>query len=104
MSIIPGQNAILVTDPAVGATTFALGSVHGKNNSAAFSGQNNTATTAIPIDGQGAVCWSVRSKKTGSFFVSDIKTSIISEIAVNRNLTGRIVGARFIDVQRRTCC
>lgn len=97
MSLIPGQNALLVTDPAVGATTFSL--TPGAailNNTLATSPNttllNSTATTrAIPISGQGAVCWSARSKKTGTFFVVDIITSKVTEIAVDEKLQGKVV-------------
>jgi len=77
MSIIPGQNALFATDPAVGGSTFSL--------------EGSESTSAIPIDGQGAVCWSARSPKTGSFFVTDIKTSKITEITVDKDLKGKVV-------------
>ncbi|KAF8323962.1 hypothetical protein DL93DRAFT_59055 [Clavulina sp. PMI_390] len=78
MSLIPGKNALLATDPAVGASTFSLS-------------PRSMLTQAIPISGQGAVCWSARSQKTGSFFVTDVATSIVTEIAVDNNLQGSIV-------------
>lgn len=88
MSLIPGQNAIIATDPAVGATSFKLGAANAKANKNAG---NSTATTAIPITGQGAVCWSVRSRATGSFFVSDILTSTVTEISFDKSLNAKIV-------------
>ncbi|KAF8323965.1 hypothetical protein DL93DRAFT_2162066 [Clavulina sp. PMI_390] len=118
MSLIPGKNALLATDPAVGASTFSLSLGAAIFNSTSFdnstlSFNNNTScnnstdissdisnnsttsgsvlTQAIPISGQGAVCWSARSQKTGSFFVTDILTSMVTEIAVDDNLQGSIV-------------
>jgi len=77
MSIIPGQNALFATDAAVGGSTFSL--------------EGSESTSAIPVEGQGAVCWSARSPKTGSFFVTDIKTSKVTEITVGKDLKGNVV-------------
>ena len=41
------------------------------------------ATTTVAVEGQGAVCWTAFSSKVKSFFVSDIKTSLVTEIAVD---------------------
>jgi len=87
MTVVPGKNALVAADPAVGATTFLIGGTG--INETDFSGTNLTA--AIPISGQGAVCWVARSPKTGSFFMTDIKTAIVTEVALDNNLVGKIV-------------
>lgn len=98
MALIPGQNALVATDPAIGATTFSLSlgsSIFNASsvltNSTTGNSTSTSTTKAIPINGQGAVCWVARSKKTGSFFVTDIKTSKVTELSVDNNLQGKVV-------------
>ncbi|KAH9932057.1 uncharacterized protein BXZ73DRAFT_47040 [Epithele typhae] len=76
MSIIPGQNAVLVADPAVGFTIIDL--------------QGNKSS-AVKVDGQSAVCWTARSSKTGNFYLTDIGTAIVTEVNVDNNLKGTVV-------------
>lgn len=75
-NIAGSKGALFVADAGVGADVFDLS----KGVSAAA--QSN-ATTTIPVEGQGAVCWTAFSSKVESFFVSDIKTSLVTEIAVD---------------------
>ncbi|KAI0652513.1 hypothetical protein C8Q79DRAFT_896588 [Trametes meyenii] len=77
MTVIPGKNAVLSTDPGVGFDVFDL------------SGGN--ASSAVKIDGQSATCWSSFSKKTGNFYLTDIGTSIVTEVNVDNNLKASIV-------------
>ena len=35
------------------------------------------------MEGQGAVCWNAYSNKTGSFYVSDFLTNLITEVSVD---------------------
>jgi hypothetical protein len=81
MTNIPGKNAILNTDAAVG---FAVYDFSKAAEAAATS-------TIIPIEGQGATCWSNFSNKTGTFFLTDIITSTVTEVKVDDNLAGSIV-------------
>ncbi|KIJ47612.1 hypothetical protein M422DRAFT_248611 [Sphaerobolus stellatus SS14] len=74
---IPGQNAVLATDPAAGYEIFDL------------SGGNRS--TVFPIPGQGATCWAVRSKKTGSVFLLDSATGIVTEVTVTNTLGSSII-------------
>lgn len=85
MTIIPGQNAMLSTDAAIGFDIFDL--------SNAGNAQNGTSskTSANKIDGQGAVCWSSFSPKTKNFYVTDIITSQVTEINVDGNLKPTVV-------------
>ncbi|KAI1793083.1 hypothetical protein LXA43DRAFT_279796 [Ganoderma leucocontextum] len=76
MTLIPGKNAVLSTDPAVGFDVFDL------------SGNNSAA---VKIDGQSATCWSSVSKKTGNFYLTDIGTSVVTEVNVDANLKASIV-------------
>jgi hypothetical protein len=81
MTNIPGKNAVLNTDAAVGFAFYDFS-----------QGANATATsTIVPIEGQGATCWSNFSPKTGTFFLTDIVTSTVTEVKVDDNLAGSIV-------------
>ena len=82
MSIIPGKNAVLATDAGIGFSTFDLSTL----------GANATAKSQVfPIAGQGATCWSSFSQKTGSFFLTDVRTAIVTEVAIANDLSGKIV-------------
>ncbi|KAI0630852.1 hypothetical protein C8Q77DRAFT_230667 [Trametes polyzona] len=77
MTVVPGKNAVLSTDPGVGFDVFDL------------SGANKSS--AVKIDGQSATCWSSFSTKTGNFYLTDIGTSIVTEVNVDDNLQAKIV-------------
>lgn len=83
MSLIPGKNAVLATDAGIGFSTFDLRTLG--------AGGGTAASQVFPIAGQGATCWSSFSAKTGSFFLTDIKTDIVTEVAVADDLSGKIV-------------
>jgi len=82
MTVIPGKNAVLVTDPGSGFDIFDMSA-----NATATSNRSSV----VPIEGQGATCWSSFSKKTGNFYLTDIETSIVTEVNVDNNLKGSIV-------------
>jgi len=84
MTVIPGKNAILATDAGVRVDIFDM-NAQPNNNVAA--GQSSI----LKIDGQSATCWSSFSPKTGSFFVTDIGTSQVTEISLDANLKPSIV-------------
>jgi len=77
MTVINGQNALLATDAGVGFDIFD------------FSGQNRSSV--VPIEGQGATCWSSFSPQTGNFYLTDIITDKVTEVNVDSNLKGTIV-------------
>lgn len=79
MAVIPGKNAILVTDPASGFDIFNI------NNGTSAS------STIVPIKGQSDTCWAAFSNKTGNFYLTDIGTSMVTEVHVDDNLHGTIV-------------
>jgi hypothetical protein len=83
MTVIPGTNAILATDAGVGFDIFNFGG----------SGTNALSATSsvVPITGQKATCWSSFSLKSGNFYLTDIGTSTITEVNVDKNLKGTIV-------------
>jgi len=83
MSIIPGKNAVLATDAGIGFSTFDLSTLGAAGTTA--------KSQVFPIDGQGATCWSSFSQKTGSFFLTDVRTSIVTEVAIADDLSGKIV-------------
>lgn len=70
---IPGKNAALVADPVLGfhILNFATGTVQ-----------------ANAINGQMADCWSVRSEKTGHYYLIDAGANTVREIAIDDNLHG----------------
>jgi len=80
MTVIPGKNAILVTDPEVGFDIFDIS-----------TGGNSSKSSAVPIPGQSATCWSSYSNKTGNYYLTDINTSTVTEVNVDQDLKGIVV-------------
>jgi len=83
MTVIPGKNAILATDAGVGFDIFNFGGNGTQSRSA--------SSTVIPISGQKATCWSSFGSKSGNFYLTDIGTSTITEVNVDKDLKGTIV-------------
>ncbi|KAJ4477184.1 hypothetical protein J3R30DRAFT_3657695 [Lentinula aciculospora] len=81
MTLIEGRNAILATDAGVGFDIFDFSSSDSVSN----------ASSVVPIDGQSATCWSSFSNQTGNFYLTDIGTSMVTEVNVDDNLKGSIV-------------
>jgi hypothetical protein len=84
MTVIPGTNAILATDAGVGFDIFNFGGNSSANSLSATS-------SVVPITGQKATCWSSFSKGSGNFYLTDIGTSTVTEVNVDKNLKGTIV-------------
>ncbi|KAJ7158737.1 hypothetical protein C8R46DRAFT_399097 [Mycena filopes] len=84
MTVIPGKNAILATDAGLGVDVFDF-------SAGAAAGVAAGKSSTLPIDGQGATCWSSFSPQTGNFYVTDIGTSEVTEINVDDNLKPTIV-------------
>jgi hypothetical protein len=80
MNNVPGQNALLATDPALGLTVFDLA--------------NSAKSSALKVNGQVAICWTSYSAKTGNYYLTDIGTSIITEVNVDQNLKPSVVKVR----------
>ena len=88
MTIIPGQNALLATDAGVGFDIVDLADLSSANRS-----------SVVPIQGQGATCWSSFSPKTGNFYLTDIATSLVTEVNVDNNLRGTVVKVRLACIE-----
>ncbi|KAJ3714262.1 hypothetical protein C8R42DRAFT_726746 [Lentinula raphanica] len=80
MTLIEGKDAILATDAGVGFDIFDFSTSNSGN-----------ASSVVPIDGQSATCWSSFSSQTGNFYLTDIGTSMVTEVNVDANLKGSIV-------------
>jgi hypothetical protein len=80
---IPGTEAFLVTDPGIGFDIFDLSTSSLKGNS--------SKSSAVKIDGQGATCWSSFSSKTGNYYLTDIGTSIVTEVNVDKDIKAAII-------------
>ncbi|KZS95581.1 hypothetical protein SISNIDRAFT_542418 [Sistotremastrum niveocremeum HHB9708] len=79
MTLIPGKNALLNTDPGIGFSIFD------------FAKGDVASSSAYPIAKQQATCWSTYSQKTGTFFLTDAGTSTVTEVKVNNNLGASIL-------------
>jgi hypothetical protein len=94
MTVIPGTNAILATDAGVGFDIFNFGGNINGTNAASINGTQNAlsaTSSVVAINGQKATCWSSFSPKSGNFYLTDIGTSTITEVNVDKNLKGTIV-------------
>jgi len=80
-TLIPGTNAILVADTGVGFDIFNFGAEHSLS----------ATSSAFPIPGQEATCWSSYSSKSGNFYFTDPGTTLVTEVNVDKNLQGTIV-------------
>lgn len=88
MTVIAGKNAILATDAGLGFDIFDLGA---EANSSGNVSAAIDRSSANAIAGQSATCWSSFSSKTGTFFLTDIGTSMVTEVSVDANLNATIV-------------
>ncbi|KAJ3316684.1 hypothetical protein HDV06_002989 [Boothiomyces sp. JEL0866] len=71
MSLVPNSNnRVLFTDAGVG---FGLVDLQQGTES---------ASTVVPVQGQGAICWSDFSPRTKNMYMVDIKTSLLTEVNV----------------------
>ncbi|VDB84797.1 unnamed protein product [Peniophora sp. CBMAI 1063] len=84
---IPNANAFFAADAGIGADVFDF-----SQGPEAATASPNTQSFAIP--NQGAVCWSAYSPATGSYYVSDLLTSTVTELALNpTNMTPSILNS-----------
>jgi hypothetical protein len=79
MNLIPGMNAVLATDPASGFDVISL------------AANGTAASSANTVAGEGAVCWTSYSKKTGNYYLTDVTTSLVTEVSVDKNLKAKVV-------------
>jgi hypothetical protein len=83
MNLIPGMNAVLATDPASGFDVISL------------AANGTAASSANTVAGEGAVCWTSYSKKTGNYYLTDVTTSLVTEVSVDKNLKAKVVKVSF---------
>lgn len=86
MSLVPGKDAVLATDPGAGFDIIDFGAAGKEQNSVAAGN-----SSVVKVDGQTAVCWSSHSAKTGNFYLTDIGTSLVTEVNVDDSLKASIV-------------
>jgi hypothetical protein len=102
MTQIKGNDALLVTDPAIGFSIYDLSPLSIPHNTSATS-------SIVKVDGQKAICWSSFSPRTGNYYLSgehpllfkilclylarfeDAGSSAIIETSVSSQLQGSIV-------------
>ncbi|KAI0322605.1 hypothetical protein OF83DRAFT_1167471 [Amylostereum chailletii] len=84
LGVIPGKNSLLVTDAAVGIDVVDTAA------GLAAASTSNRSTT-LPVPGQTAICWNAFSRSTGNFYVTDIATSLVTEVNVDDNLKPTMV-------------
>jgi hypothetical protein len=77
---VPGENAILASDPGVGYDIFNLDPK-----------QRSPVAVSTPVAGQVAICWSAFSKESGNFYLIDVGRSLLTEVHVTRSLKSSIV-------------
>lgn len=83
---IPGKNAMVSADTAVGADVWDLSALSAQSNQTAAG-----KSASVSIGGQMANCWSTYSQKTGNFYFIDAGASIVTEVNVDQNLKGTVV-------------
>ncbi|KAF5367574.1 hypothetical protein D9758_003704 [Tetrapyrgos nigripes] len=88
MTLIKGKSAILATDAGLGFDIFDLSAGGAQGNASQVAAGKSSANA---IDGQVATCWSSFSPKTGNFYLTDVGTSLVTEIHVDDNLKGTLV-------------
>ncbi|KAF8888698.1 hypothetical protein CPB84DRAFT_1849518 [Gymnopilus junonius] len=82
---IPGSNAYLATDPAIGVDIFDFGGTDGRSASL----EATASVTAVP--GEVALCWSTFSTKSGNFYTVDTGTNLVTEVHVDKDLKASLV-------------
>lgn len=86
MAVIQGKNALLATDAGIGFDIIDLSNVNSDDKNS-----SNSKDVAVEVKDQKAVCWAAHSGKTGNFYLTDIGTSKVTEVAVDDNLQAKIV-------------
>jgi len=71
-------DALFLVDAAVGVEILDL-----SGGIARAAAANGSATQFLPVPGNRAVCWVARSPKTGSYYITDFFTNLITEIALD---------------------
>ncbi|KAF8349124.1 hypothetical protein F5887DRAFT_1243106 [Amanita rubescens] len=85
---IPGQNAVLVTDPALGYEIFT--NVSGSSNTGEHR-NIGVGSYARTIPNQLTTCWSAYSPISENYYLSDLADNRIAMISIDGNLNSTIV-------------
>lgn len=88
---LPSTQAALL-NPQGSVAPFSITLVPGSSSSLFFTDAgvgvglvSGNTSQMVPIQGQGATCWSDYSSRTNSFYVTDIKTSVLSVVSLADN-------------------
>ena len=81
LSTVPGRQAFVGSDLASGAIVYDYS-----------NGMSNMNIKTLSVPGNVAICWSVSSPKTNSYFLSDLVADVITEIGLQDDLTPYIIG------------
>ncbi|KAG5638837.1 hypothetical protein H0H81_009608 [Sphagnurus paluster] len=83
INLIPGSNAVLATDPAIGFAVVDL--------------EDASKSSAVMIPGQRATCWASYSSKTKNFYLVDLATATVTEVHIGHDLKATLV--KVFDLQ-----
>jgi hypothetical protein len=89
MNLIPGIDAVLVADPAVGFDIFDIALA-------------NASADAHNVSGQSANCWTSHSAKLGSFYLTDAAKSIVTEVNMDKDYKPKVVQVSII-AEKKEC-
>ena len=82
---IPGTNAILSADPAVGFEIYDFDNRKGRDD-------ETVATSRVTaVSGQKAICWSTFSSRSGNFYLVDAGSAVVREVHIAKNLDATVV-------------
>jgi hypothetical protein len=84
MALVPGKNAAVVADPAVGFNVLDLSNIKDGDN---LPGKSSVTK----VEGQVATCWVVRSEKTSNFYLTGVVTAKITEVNIDNDLKPKVV-------------
>ena len=82
MTPIPGSNAFVSGDAALGYDIFNLDS---------FQNKDVKLMTEYPVPGQKGICWSVQSPLTGNYYMTDTFGGKVVEISISSDLEAKTV-------------
>jgi len=82
MTPIPGSNAFVSGDAALGYDIFNLDS---------FQRKDVKLMTEYPVPGQKGICWSVQSPLTGNYYMTDTFGGKVVEVSISSDLEAKTV-------------
>ncbi|KAF8349117.1 hypothetical protein F5887DRAFT_551339 [Amanita rubescens] len=88
MTPIPGSNAYVSGDAALGYDIFNLDS---------FRRKDVKLMTEYPVPGQKGICWSVQSPLTGNYYMTDTFGGKVVEVSISSDLEAKTVKQYYTD-------